>query len=62
MEKMTTIQIDKNTREELKTCGLKDETYNEIIIKLIEIARRQMFYGRQREILENERFVSLENL
>ena len=62
MEKMTTIQIEKDTREELKTCGLKDETYNEIIIKLIEIARRQMFYGRQKEILENERFVSLENL
>ena len=62
MENMTTIQLEKHTREELKTCGLKDETYNEIIVKLINIARRHAFFSREKEILDNERFVSLEEI
>jgi len=33
---VTTIQIKKETREELKSLGSKGETYDEIIRKLIE--------------------------
>ncbi len=36
---MTTIQISKETREMLKELGKKGETYDDIIRKLIEIAR-----------------------
>ena len=32
----TTIQITKETREELKTLGSKGETYDEIIKKLLQ--------------------------
>jgi len=32
----TTIQITKETREELKTLGSKGETYEEIIKKLLQ--------------------------
>ena len=62
MKNMTVIQLEKHTREELRTCGLKDETYNEIILKLISIARRQVFFNREKEILDNERFVPLEEI
>jgi len=38
-ENITTIQVSKETREELKNLGKKGETYNEIIRKLLESAR-----------------------
>ncbi len=62
MGNLTTIQVEKGTREELKECGLKDETYNEIITRLINIARKHEFFSRQRSILESERFVALESV
>jgi len=40
-ENITTIQIGKDTREELKKLGMKGETYDEIIKKLIEHAKKQ---------------------
>lgn len=36
---MTTIQISKETREMLKELGKKGETYDDIIRRLIEMAR-----------------------
>jgi len=54
MENMTTIQVDKNTREELKQFGMKDETYDEILRKMMEMASKQMFFERQEKILKNE--------
>ena len=33
---ITTIQVSKETREELKTLGSKGETYDEIIKKLLQ--------------------------
>ena len=38
MNEKTTIQIDKGTREKLKQLGRKDETYNEIVKRLIDNA------------------------
>jgi len=32
----TTISIEKTTREKLKKIGTKDETYDSIILRLIE--------------------------
>ncbi len=40
-ENVTTIQIDKATRDELKKLGMKGETYDEIIKKLMERAKKQ---------------------
>jgi hypothetical protein len=59
MENMTTIQVDKNTREELKQFGMKDDTYDEILRKMMEMARKQMFFDRQKQILKDEEFVPL---
>jgi len=38
-EKSTTIQISVETREELKALGSKGETYDEIVKKLLRIAK-----------------------
>ena len=38
-ESVTTIQVSKETREELKNLGRKGETYDEIIRKLIQKAK-----------------------
>ena len=59
---LTTIHIKTETREELKKYGRKAETYDEIIKKLVEIANRQLFYDKQKRILNEERFVPLEDL
>ena len=59
MKQLTTIQIEKQTREELKQFGTKDDTYNEILEKMMEMARKQLFFERQRLILKNEEFVPL---
>ncbi|MDK2383998.1 MAG: hypothetical protein QI199_04200 [Candidatus Korarchaeota archaeon] len=37
---LTTIQISKETREMLKSLGRKGETYDDIIRRLIELAKR----------------------
>ncbi len=37
---MTTIQISKETREMLKELGRKGETYDDIIRRLIKLARK----------------------
>lgn len=41
----TTIAVKKEVKEKIKELGNKGETYSDIIIKLIEIAReRQLHY------------------
>ena len=37
---LTTIQVTKETREMLKELGKKGETYDDIIRRLIELAKR----------------------
>ena len=50
---LTTIQISKETREMLKSLGKKGETYDDIIRRLIELAKRvkgdDMGLGNNRE-------------
>jgi hypothetical protein len=59
---LTTIQIKKETREDLKKYGRKDETYDKIIKRLVDIVDRQMFFDKQKKILKEERFVSLDEI
>lgn len=56
---LTTIQLEKETREKLKQFGTKDETYNEIVNKLIEIAAIHLLHEDMKRILKEERFVPL---
>ncbi len=62
MSTLTTIQIQKETREELREFGKKGETYEEVIKKLMEIARRVEFFEDIDRILETEEFVSLDEI
>jgi len=59
---LTTIQIQKDTREELREFGKKGETYEEVIRKLMEIAKRVEFFEDIDRILETEEFVSLDEI
>ena len=62
MSSLTTIQIQKETREELREFGKKGETYEEVIRKLMEIAKRVEFFEDIDHILETEEFVSLDEI
>ena len=62
MSTLTTIQIQKDTREELREFGKKGETYEDVIKKLIEIAKRVEFFEDIDRILETEEFVSLDEI
>jgi len=59
---LTTIQINTNTREALKRCGRKDETYDEIIKKLLKSTEIKKFYEDMEHILETEEFVPLDKI
>lgn len=59
---MTTIQISKVTREELRQLGFKGETYDELLVRLIEMARMSAFFQDVDRILETEEFVPLEEV
>ena len=58
----TTIKISKETREELRQLGKKGETYDELIQRLMEIAKRIEFFDDIDRILETEEFVPLDEI
>jgi predicted CopG family antitoxin len=59
----TTIQLNSDVRDLLKSFGRKGETYNEIIIKLIERARYVEYMKECYSILDTEdNWVSLDEL
>ena len=58
----TTIQVSRETREELKKLGRKGQTYNEIIENLMEIGKRAMFFAELDKIADEEEFITLDKL
>ena len=62
MSTLTTIQIHKEIREELREFGKKGETYEDVIKKLMYIAKRVEFFEEIDRILETEEFVSLDEI
>ena len=62
MGETTTIPLSKETRDLLKRYGQKGETYDELIRRLLEVAEQVEFARRQRRILEDEEFVSLDQI
>jgi len=62
MGEMTTIQIRKETRTEIKEFGKKGETYDQVINKLMNNARKTVFFEDLDRIIEEEEFVSLDDL
>jgi hypothetical protein len=57
---LTTIQISKVTRDELRQLGFKGETYDQLLVRLIEMARMSAFFQDVDRILETEEFGPLE--
>ena len=58
---ITTIPVSKGTRDKLKSLGLKGETYDEIIARLMEMTRYEEFMERQYTLLkEKDKFVPLD--
>ena len=62
MSMVTTIQINRETREELRDLGRKGETYDQLIHRLIDLAGRVEFFEDIDKILESEEFVPLEEI
>ena len=54
MGEITTIPLNKNTREKLKKFGFKGETYDQIIKRLMENAGYIAFMERQYGILSDK--------
>lgn len=60
---ITTIPVEKETRERLRSFGRKGETYDQILRWLISRVNYEGFMERQYERLkEKEAFVSLDEL
>ncbi len=58
----TTIPLTKETRDLLKRYGQKGETYDELIRRLLQVAEQVEFANRQKRILEDEEFVSIDQV
>jgi len=58
----TTIAVSLETKEILRQFGEKDESYNNIIRKLIKEAGWKKLDKRLNKILENDEFISLDEL
>jgi len=58
----TTIDVSSETKEILRQFGEKGESYNNIIRKLIKEAGWKRLDKRWNKILENDEFISLDEL
>lgn len=59
----TTIPIEKQTRDRLRSLGKKGETYDQILKRLMSLAEYEEFMERQYERLKDRKaFVSLDEL
>lgn len=59
----TTIPVEKETREKLRSFGRKGETYDQVLRRLMTIAEYEEFMTRQYERLkEKNAFVSLDEI
>lgn len=59
----TTIPVEKETRDRLRSLGKKGETYDAILKRLMSLAEYEEFMDRQYERLKDRKaFVSLDEL
>ena len=58
----TTISIDKKTKKALLRLGTKGETYDKIIKRLIKRHAWKKLDDEWNEILENDEFITLDEL
>lgn len=59
----TTIPIEKETRERLRSFGRKGETYDQVLRRLMSIAEYEEFMTKQYERLKDKSaFISLDEI
>jgi hypothetical protein len=59
----TTIPVEKDTRDRLRSFGKKGETYDEILKRLMSLAEYEEMMDRQYERLKDKKsFVSIDEL
>jgi hypothetical protein len=59
----TTIPLEKETRDRLRSLGSKGETYDQIVKRLMSIAEYEEFMEGQYKLLKDKKsFVSLDEL
>ena len=54
----TTIPVERETRDRLRSLGKKGETYDEILKRLMSLAVYEEFMGRQYERLKDKKALS----
>jgi len=59
---MTTIQVSIKTRDRLRRLASKGQTYDMMLKRLLDDAETRILYEREKRILENEEFVSLDEV
>lgn len=60
---ITTIPLEKETRERLRSFGRKGETYDQVLRRLMSVAEHEEFMTRQYERLKDKTaFVSLDEI
>jgi len=63
MNEITTIPITKTVRDMLKSYGLKGETYDNILRRMMEQVDHEEFMERQYKLLqEKDKFVSMDEI
>jgi len=62
MTQLTTIPIRKETREELKHYGTKDETYDDILKKMMRALEYESLVEEHYRILREDEFVPLSDV
>ncbi len=63
MNEITTIPITKEVRDMLKSYGLKGETYDNILRRIMNLIDYKEFMERQYRLLqEKDKFVSLDEI
>jgi hypothetical protein len=63
MSEATTIPVTKDVRDRLKQYGMKGETYNDILKRLMNEVDYEAFMERQyKKLEEKEKFVSLDEI
>jgi hypothetical protein len=61
MREITTIPVRKDTKDRLKSLGLKGQTYDDIISQLVEHVEYEEFMEKQyKRLKEKTKFVSLD--
>ena len=62
MSDITTIPVTKETRDLLKMLGMKGESYDALLRRLIEVAKCQMLYRDLDEIRRKGDYVKIEDI